>query len=121
MTTTYRINTTGVLEHSHGIAWTADLYAGDTKIGVIEQEGRGGADQVMITDHSHRPAWKAHCDAVGGEERATYLLVCAEDGINPDNDPDPECVEHEPVPYQSDGPLGHGWECGRCGAFLQAG
>lgn len=25
------------------------------------------------------------------------------------------------VPYVSDGPLGHGWECGRCGKFLQAG
>jgi hypothetical protein len=25
------------------------------------------------------------------------------------------------VPYVSDGPLGHGWECGTCGAFLQAG
>ena len=26
-----------------------------------------------------------------------------------------------PVPYTSDGVLGHGWECGVCGAFLQAG
>lgn len=25
------------------------------------------------------------------------------------------------VEYVSDGPLGHGWECGLCGAFLQAG
>lgn len=25
------------------------------------------------------------------------------------------------VPYTSDGPLGHGWECGVCHAFLQAG
>lgn len=25
------------------------------------------------------------------------------------------------VPYESDGALGHGWECGRCGRFLQAG
>jgi hypothetical protein len=25
------------------------------------------------------------------------------------------------VPYESDGPLGHGWECGICGEFLQAG
>lgn len=30
------------------------------------------------------------------------------------------CDEHA-VPYTSDGPLGHGWECGICGAFLQAG
>ncbi len=25
------------------------------------------------------------------------------------------------VPYVSDGALGHGWECGLCGRFLQAG
>lgn len=25
------------------------------------------------------------------------------------------------VPYESDGALGHGWECGVCGTFLQAG
>lgn len=25
------------------------------------------------------------------------------------------------VPYTSDGALGHGWECGICGRFLQAG
>lgn len=25
------------------------------------------------------------------------------------------------VPYESDGALGHGWECGICGEFLQAG
>jgi hypothetical protein len=30
------------------------------------------------------------------------------------------CMEYA-VPYQSDGALGHGWECGKCGKFLQAG
>ena len=29
--------------------------------------------------------------------------------------------EAESVPYASDGALGHGWECGICGTFLQAG
>ena len=29
--------------------------------------------------------------------------------------------EDNPVPYVSDGALGHGWECGECGRFLQAG
>ncbi len=34
---------------------------------------------------------------------------------------DHECANHA-VPYTNgDGPLGHGWECGRCGEFLQAG
>jgi hypothetical protein len=31
-----------------------------------------------------------------------------------------DCDDHA-VPYVSDGALGHGWECGLCGAFLQAG
>jgi hypothetical protein len=31
-----------------------------------------------------------------------------------------DCDENA-VPYISDGPLGHGWECGICGTFLQAG
>lgn len=34
--------------------------------------------------------------------------------------PDHDCWEN-PVPYVSDGRLGHGFECGTCGAFLQAG
>ena len=29
--------------------------------------------------------------------------------------------EAEPVPYVSDGALGHGFECGMCGKFIQAG
>lgn len=31
-----------------------------------------------------------------------------------------DCDENA-VPYESDGALGHGWECGICGNFLQAG
>lgn len=27
----------------------------------------------------------------------------------------------EAVQVKTDGPIGHGWECGKCGAFLQAG
>jgi hypothetical protein len=34
----------------------------------------------------------------------------------------PACVEHQPVPYvDSEGALGHGWECARCGELLQVG
>lgn len=43
--------------------------------------------------------------------------VNAERGIEPE---DHDCMEHA-VPCTTDGPLGHGWECGKCGAFLQAG
>ena len=31
-----------------------------------------------------------------------------------------DCMENA-VPYESDGALGHGFECGICGKFLQAG
>jgi hypothetical protein len=30
------------------------------------------------------------------------------------------CDDHA-RPCKTNGPLGHGWECGECGAFLQAG
>jgi hypothetical protein len=33
---------------------------------------------------------------------------------------DHDCDDNA-VPYKSDGALGHGWECGICGKFLQAG
>ena len=33
---------------------------------------------------------------------------------------DHNCIENA-VTYESDGALGHGWECGICGTFLQAG
>lgn len=35
--------------------------------------------------------------------------------------PPPHDCEANAVPYVSDGALGHGFECGVCGAFLQAG
>lgn len=31
-----------------------------------------------------------------------------------------DCWDYS-IAYTSDGPLGHGVECGKCGAFLQAG
>lgn len=34
--------------------------------------------------------------------------------------PPHDCWEH-PIPVTTEGPLGHGWECAVCGAFLQAG
>jgi len=83
----YRAHTTGMLEHSHGVAWTADLLAGDRKIGTIEQGGYGGADTVHITDPADRVAWNTHCAGLPGkQEQATYLLICAEDGQTPDTD-----------------------------------
>jgi hypothetical protein len=50
------------------------------------------------------------------EAGATAAAVAESDTPIPDHD----CMENA-VPYVSDGPLGHGWECGVCGEFLQAG
>lgn len=50
------------------------------------------------------------------EAGATAAAVAQSDTPIPDHD----CWENA-VPYSSDGPIGHGWECGVCGEFLQAG
>ena len=42
------------------------------------------------------------------------------EGVGPAADEEHDCWANA-VPYTSDGPLGHGWECGVCGEFLQAG
>jgi len=41
-------------------------------------------------------------------------------GATPDEDHGHDCDDNA-VPYESNGALGHGWECGICGKFLQAG
>jgi len=33
---------------------------------------------------------------------------------------DHDCFDFA-ISYESDGPLGHGYECGKCGLFMQAG
>jgi hypothetical protein len=50
------------------------------------------------------------------EAGATAAAVAESDTPVPDHD-----GWENAVPYVSDGPLGHGWECGVCGEFLQAG
>jgi hypothetical protein len=50
-------------------------------------------------------------------EAGETARIQEERGIEP---PPHDCWDH-PVPYTSDGALGHGWECGVCGEFLQAG
>lgn len=58
--------------------------------------------------------------------RAFGLDVDFDDGPQPNVEQYPpgvllhKCDDHA-VPYESDGALGHGWECGLCGRFLQAG
>ena len=81
----YAMQTTAVMEHSRGIAWTANLLVGDVVIGTIEQAGDGGADRVFIHGLTHRQIWEKSIKANfgGNEEDATYfLLVQEEDSVN---------------------------------------
>lgn len=81
----FTMRTTAIMEHSRGIAWTADLLAGGSKVGTIEQAGDGGADRVYINGAGHNALWKAAVSAsfAGDEEAATfYLLVQEEDFSN---------------------------------------
>lgn len=78
----YEMRTTGILEHSNGVAWTADLFREGVKIGTIEQEGHGGADRVFIRDLNEMGTWRMYVDAAfaKNEEDATYFLLCKEEG-----------------------------------------
>ena len=81
----YRMKTTQMMQMRNGVAWTADLYLGNTKIGNIEQEGNGGCDWVDIIDRDQRTAWDNWCKAAfpgdaSAWESATYHLMMVEDG-----------------------------------------
>jgi hypothetical protein len=78
----YTMQTTGVMEHSRGIAWTANLMVGEVVIGTIEQDGDGGADRVYINGLTHRQMWEKSVKANfgGNEEDATYFLLVQEEG-----------------------------------------
>lgn len=86
----FTMRTTAVMEHSRGIAWTADLLMGTTKIGTVEQAGDGGADRVYIQGAGHKALWKAAvCASFGGdEEDATYYLLFQEDAASVFGDAD---------------------------------
>ena len=77
----YTMHTTAMMEHSHGIAWTADLYCGTVKVGIVEQMGDGGCDRVLLNNIGYRTHWKAAvASAFGGdEEAATYWLLLQEE------------------------------------------
>jgi hypothetical protein len=78
----YTMQTTGVMEHSRGIAWTANLMVGEVVIGTIEQAGDGGADRVFINGLTQRQIWEKSVKANfgGNEEDATYFLLVQEEG-----------------------------------------
>jgi hypothetical protein len=78
----YTMRTTAVMEHSRGIAWTANLMVGEVVIGTIEQAGDGGADRVFINGLTQRQIWEKSVKANfgGNEEDATYFLLVQEEG-----------------------------------------
>ena len=82
----YTIRTTSIMEHSHGVAWTASLLLDGRKVGTVEQLGDGGSDRVDLHDDAERLAWRAavqqswpHLDFWSGEEYATYHMMEIED------------------------------------------
>lgn len=80
----YEMKTTNIMEHSHGIAWTANLLREGTVIGIIEQMGDGGADRVFVTEKDDRAKWESDvAKAFPGltEEAATYYLLYQEDEV----------------------------------------
>jgi hypothetical protein len=76
----YRMQTTAIMEHSRGIAWVADLYLRDVKVGVIEQQGDGAADRVTFTERAYGLMWNLAVTSAfaGDEEAATYYLLVQE-------------------------------------------
>lgn len=77
----YTMHTTAVMEHSRGVAWVADLYLRDVKIGVIEQAGDGSADRVTFLVRAYQIVWDAAVAEAfaGDEESATFWLLCQEE------------------------------------------
>ena len=77
----YTMRTTAVMEHSRGIAWTANLMVGDVVIGTIEQAGDGGADRVYIQNPAYRTIWNLAVQTAfdGNEEDATYYMLVKEE------------------------------------------
>ena len=74
----------------------------------LEQAFKAREDYINSLSHSEYLAYKARREAQALEEEPQ--LTC-----------EPECDMDNAVPYRSTGALGHGWECGICGNFLQAG
>ena len=71
----YTMRTTAVMEHSRGIAWTADLLRNGATVGTIEQHGDGGPDRVYADRGLARADWNAAVTAAfaGDEEDHSAL------------------------------------------------
>lgn len=79
----YSMHTTQMMEHSRGIAWTAELLRHGIRVGLIEQAGRGGADLVSCDSPEANAQWRADVQAAfdGDEEAATWWLLEQEEEI----------------------------------------
>ena len=78
----YTMQTTAVMEHSRGIAWTANLLRKGRVVGTIEQAGDGSADRVYFDQQINRVMWITDVAMAfgGNEEDATYFLLVQEEG-----------------------------------------
>lgn len=103
----------------------------------IAYEESGEILEAVDFDASGKPIWSEAgvCDYRGGggqegfrllkealdaaEANAAMMVVGGMDEIV--RVPKQHNCDENAVPYVSDGPLGHGFECGICGKFLQAG
>jgi len=82
-----------------------------------------GPEARMLDDADWYRDFQVEAKANGAEIEVVkgYVYVV----FKKDTPPTPPKNDHDcwenATPYTSDGPLGHGWECGICGKFLQAG
>jgi len=88
-----------------------------------------GSAEAILDDADWSRTFKADADEHGADIEVVdgYVYVVFRSEHNdctglpmPPNEHGHDCDENA-VPYESDGALGHGWECGICGKFLQAG
>lgn len=73
----YQMRTTNMMEHSKGIAWTAELLREGKQVGTITQAGEGGADDVRIFKEADRSQWYEDVSKAfsSDEENATWWLL----------------------------------------------
>lgn len=72
----YALRITSEMEHSHGIAWVANLMRDNTVIAVVENAGRGGCNDYIIKDEKlwHTFSMDAYV-AYGNNSEAKDALV----------------------------------------------
>lgn len=67
-TATYRVAKLQQHETHNGVAFVADILRDGTKVGSVEQEGRGGCNLYFFTDPAERAAFRAAAEAKYGAD-----------------------------------------------------